>query len=152
MPAAKAANVAAASPADAPRSPRRYTPPQSAIAPSVTIVRKHRTAISTTAREGSRKCSPAAVALPGPSPVRQAESRSSSSPAATAFCTRGSAPAAVAAATPAAPAKPPKLQPACSEDMIGRPSRPSIAEPWAFIETSIDAPAAPNASSANGSR
>ena len=36
--------------------------------------------------------------------------------------------------------------------MIGRPSRPSIAEPWAFIETSIAAPAAPNASSANGSR
>src|SRR5829696_902755 len=109
-------------------------------------------AISTTAREGSWKRSPAAVALPGPSAVRQASSASSSSAAAMEFCSRGSTPAAVAPATQAAPAKPPKLQPACSEDMIGRPSRPSMAEPWAFIDTSIAAPAAPKTSSASGRR
>src|SRR5829696_2844381 len=109
-------------------------------------------AISTTAREGSWKRSPAAVALPGPSAVRQASSASSSSAAAMEFCSRGSTPAAVAPATQAAPAKPPKLQPACSEDMIGRSSRPSMAEPWAFIDTSIAAPAAPKTSSASGRR
>src|SRR5438045_3622409 len=44
------------------------------MAPSVIIVKKHRTAISTTAREGNRKRSPTAVALPAPSRPRSTSS------------------------------------------------------------------------------
>ena len=65
--------------------------------------------------------------------------------------TRGSIPAPPAAATSAAPARPPKLQPACSEDMIGRCRMRSTATPWAFIETSIAPLDAPSTISASGS-
>ncbi len=69
---------------------------------------------------------------------------SHSKPAATTPSTRGSTPSPTASATAAEPARPPKLQPACSEDMIGLPSERSTATPWAFMATSIDPLAAPN--------
>ena len=43
-----------------------------------------------------------------------------------------------------APATPPNDQPACSDDMIGRPSSRSTLTPWVFIETSIVALEAPS--------
>ena len=51
----------------------------------------------------------------------------------------------------AAPAKPPKLQPACSEDMIGRPSVRSTATPCAFIATSSEPLPAPSRTAAGSS-
>ena len=66
-------------------------------------------------------------------------------------CARGSSPAPPPIATSAAPASPPKLQPACSEDMIGRCRMRSTATPWAFIETSIEPLDAPRTMSASGS-
>ena len=64
---------------------------------------------------------------------------------------RGSTPRPTASATPPDPARPPKLQPACSDDMIGLPSVRSTATPWAFIATSIEPFAAPNTTSASPS-
>ena len=97
------------------------------------------TASSTTPREGSVKpgaASPSA-SEPGPSRVRQASRKASASSAAVAVTMRGSTPAAAPAAASPAPNMPPNAQPACSEDMIGRPRRCSTATPWAFMETSM---------------
>ena len=127
-------------------------PPQSAIAPSVTMMIRHSIASTTTPRVGRTKPGGASVvADPGPRRARQAASSSASRAVAISVSTRGSTPAPPAIATSAAPASPPKLQPACSEDMIGRCRIRSTATPWAFIETSIAPLEAPRIASATGS-
>ena len=72
-----------------------------------------------------------------------AASAVSSNSEASATVTRGSAPRAAISAPNVAPAIPPRAQPACSEDMIGRSTSRSTPTPWLFIETSIVALAAP---------
>ena len=72
-------------------------------------------------------------------------------PVATAPWIRGSTPSATAAATAPAPARPPKLQHAWSDDMIGLPPSRSTATPCAFIDTSIAPFPAPKTTSAAAS-
>lgn len=71
-------------------------------------------------------------------------------PSSTAVTTRaadaGATPTIAASATLAAPSIEPRLQPACSEDITGRPIRRSMATPCAFMATSITPLAAPNPS------
>ena len=72
----------------------------------------------------------------------------SSSAEASATVMRGSTPSAASPAAKPAPITPPNDQPACSEDMIGRPRSRSTLTPCAFIETSIVAFDAPSTNSA----
>ena len=60
---------------------------------------------------------------------------------------RGSSPNAAHAAANPAPAMPPNAQPACREDMIGRPRSFSTFTPWLFIATSWVALAPPSTAS-----
>jgi hypothetical protein len=110
----------------------------------VTIARKHRSPSSTTPREGSAKPPPASECAEA-SPKRAAiaiDASQSAIPTAS-DSTRGSSPAAPAAAASPADTKPPTLQPPCSEDITGRPRSRSTATPCAFIETSMAPLAAP---------
>ena len=81
-----------------------------------------------------------------PRPSRRADrtKKPSISAEATATAIRASTPSAAHAAANAAPAIPPNAQPACSEDMIGRPRFFSTPTPWLFIDTSIVALEAPS--------
>jgi hypothetical protein len=65
--------------------------------------------------------------------------------------TRGSTPAVATMTTIPAAAKPPRLHPPWSEDMIGLRSSRSTATPCAFIATSITPLLAPNTNRAAAS-
>ena len=120
-------------------------PPQSAIAPSVSIARKHSPPIASTAREGRARPPPAsecADALPSRAVIPSAASQSATPTMR--LSTRGSKPARPETTTRPAAANPPRLQPPCSEDMIGFAATRSTATPCAFIATSIAPLTMPN--------
>src|SRR5215213_979498 len=109
------------------------------MAPSVTITSRHRIASSTTPRDGSAKRGVSSPAAAEPGPMRRAAPTRTASMTAEAAATvaRGSTPSAASSAANAAPVIAPNDQPACSDDMIGRPRRCSTPTPWLFIATSI---------------
>ncbi len=129
---------------------------QSATAPSVVITRKQSSPISITARDGraspAARSSSAAWTEAAPRRVVAAATTPHRTIAVSAPSTRGSTPSATAAATAPAPPRPPKLQQAWSEDMIGLASDRSTATPWAFIDTSIAPLPAPKTTSAAASQ
>ena len=118
----------------------------------MTITSRHRIASSRTPREGSLKPGASSPSAAEPSPIRgvHVSTTTSSSAEDSATVIRGSTLSAAIPAAKPAPNTPPSDQPACSEDMIGRPRSRSTLTPCAFIETSIVAFEAPSTNSASG--
>ncbi len=125
----------------------KNTPLQSAIAPSPSMPHSDKPPSATSARFGQRHASRGARIGRSPSPgkSRHTQARAESASSATAAkCTAGSAPAPASTLPSAAPHKPPALNAAWNDDMIGRAARCSTSTACAFIATPSEPPAAPN--------
>src|SRR5688500_11184495 len=155
---AKPAYPAAATPAGAARCSRSSSAPQSVSAPSPNAVQPAIAPSTTSTAVGPRDDRPTGCRASGAAPSRRAPRRAGSAqaltkrPMAATSVRCAPTPRTGATAPPSrAPARPPRLNPACSPDRIGRPTLASTCTPTELAATLTMPVAAPNTNSATHS-